>query len=442
MLNEFFAPYLKVLYGAAYNIHQTLEGLGITSSSFIERAADGQVTGGGWSPAEAVLPIFGALILLTALSIPVFLGAGYTLGKKMGAVLLAFVLVIPGILNILGLLPGFILTPERFVIGGSGVLGEALGYLPISLLGVLAGWCFVVIIYDTLKFGDRFRHYYDHLWFLTAILTGFFFVVDSGSSQNAKELEEATGTVRNASLYLLGQVREYDLHCQSQQASHLASCRWASRVQQQLNEYAANHYKIYNEFGPKESRDIYAPSWGNISDQEILLIRSEIEAYNKDKCPVVQLGQGVSRSVPSSGVCQRVPASYCTAFPDPPEGLVDKYTIGKSVAVASECIVPTLVNYRHQLERLETLVDRDSENKNYRWSFFVLFSVMVGGRIANSTTRVVDMDLRPDMDRRRLLRLISRGTRKLRYAFISAMELGVAGFGMLRRAISPGANKE
>lgn len=40
---SFFHPYSKFLHGAAYNLHQILEGLGVVSSSFIERDCSGQL---------------------------------------------------------------------------------------------------------------------------------------------------------------------------------------------------------------------------------------------------------------------------------------------------------------------------------------------------------------------------------------------------------------
>ncbi|WPN64512.1 hypothetical protein QMK47_05850 [Pseudomonas sp. P9_35] len=36
-IGSFFHPYVKFLHGAAYNLHQILEGLGVVSSTFTGR---------------------------------------------------------------------------------------------------------------------------------------------------------------------------------------------------------------------------------------------------------------------------------------------------------------------------------------------------------------------------------------------------------------------
>jgi len=405
MLIEFSAPYMRFFYGAAYNLHQTLDGLGISSTGFIEEATDGSLVS-GFAPGQAILPIFAVLILIACCMLPVILVTGYILGRKRGLIISTLVLLAPGLMNALGLLPAFSFIPDKYNIGGTGSLGSAFGFIPITVLGVIFGWCLTIIIYDTFKLNDRFRHLYDHGWFLAAILTGIFFVADSGSHEDAQDLAESSYITRNASLYLLNQVREYDAYCAETEQTNLSSCRWAARVQQQLSDFADYHHKIYKEFGPRSSRDIYAPDWTNIQDIEITQIRKEIQDYNDKRCPVAKLSKDISRSSASSGICQRVPANYCVAFSDPPAGLVDKYIISKTVALASECIIPSLVVFRSQQEKLISIVGKNEIAKHYRWLFFIIFSIVVGGKIANSTTRAVGMDSRADADRQRLLGLI------------------------------------
>lgn len=412
MLMDFLAPYFRLLLGAAYNLHQTLDGLGFSSTSFIERAADGSLQG-GYSPGQAIIPLAVVLVLLAFLTLPILLLAGYVLGRKKGVALVVLGLLSPGLLNVFGLLPDFNLIPRTYNAGGTGSLGSAFGFIPLTLYGVALGWCLIVVLYDTLKLNDRFRHAYDHLWFLAAVLTGIFFVADSGSNKEAQELTESSSASRNSSLYLLAQVRAYYAHCLEVGLTETASCRWTSRVQQQLSDYAALHPKLYTEFGPRSSRDIYMAHLRKVSDEEILQIRKEIKAYNDERCPVKDVGGGISVGTPSSGICQRVPSEYCTAFPDQPESLIDRYISGSTVALASECILPSLARRRMQQENLIAVVGENEEAKHYRWLFFTLFSIIVGGKIANSTTRVVDMDSRPDAERQRLFSLMRGLFRRL-----------------------------
>ncbi|MBX8498348.1 hypothetical protein [Pseudomonas lijiangensis] len=410
-LFEFLSPYVRFFHGAAYNLHQTLDGLGISSSGFIEQAADGGLVG-GFAPGEAVVPVLVAIMFLALCSLPLVLLAGYILGRAKGIMIIGLLLLLPGLLNTLGFLPAFSLTPSRYSVGGTGSLGSAFGFASIILYAVLIGWSATIIIYDAFKLNDRFRHYYDHIWFLMAILAGVFFVADSGASEDAQELTDASAATRNASLYLLAQVREYDNYCQQNGLSESVSCRWASRVQQQLNEYASDHHKIYKEFGPHVSRTLYAPSWSQITDKEIIKIRQEINDYNNQRCPTTKLGVGSYQLSPASGICQTVPASYCTAFPDPPENLVDKYIIGRTVALASECIVPTLVRLRYEQEKTITVVSQNQRSKHYRWLFFIVFSIIVGGKIANSTTRVIDIDRRAPEEQQRIRELVYKVLKK------------------------------
>lgn len=91
---DFFYPYVKFLHGAAYNLHQILEGLGVVSSNFTGRNDAGQITGTYWSPDEAVLMFtLGYPVMRSLLLIPLLAAAAYTVGKKRG-VLIFFVLLL------------------------------------------------------------------------------------------------------------------------------------------------------------------------------------------------------------------------------------------------------------------------------------------------------------------------------------------------------------
>jgi hypothetical protein len=74
-LFEFLSPYVRFFHGAAYNLHQTLDGLGISSAGFIEQAADGGLVG-GFAPGEAVVPVLVAIMFLALCSLPLVLLAG------------------------------------------------------------------------------------------------------------------------------------------------------------------------------------------------------------------------------------------------------------------------------------------------------------------------------------------------------------------------------
>lgn len=281
--------------------------------------------------------------------------------------------------------------------------------VPLSILSLLTGWCITIIVYDTLNLTDKFRGYYDHLWYATALLAGVFFVTDSVGSRHVSKLAEENRISRAASLYLLSQVRSYDEFCKTQGLAETPSCTWASDVQQTLNEYAAYGEGIFHQLGPAESAEIYAGIRRSVPENEIIQIRNEIERYNRTVCPVEELGNGIRQHARPSGVCQSPPPALCRAFPDGPEGLVDKYMITRSVALASECIIPTLVASKAKQEDLTAAIESKQKERYQRWWLFIALAAVVGGKVANSTTKVANLDKRDPPDRRRLIRPLLRG---------------------------------
>ena len=64
-MSTFLIPYALFLYGAAYNLQQILDGLGLNSSNFITINEAGFRNGSYWSPSEAALVPLSALILIS-----------------------------------------------------------------------------------------------------------------------------------------------------------------------------------------------------------------------------------------------------------------------------------------------------------------------------------------------------------------------------------------
>jgi hypothetical protein len=261
------------------------------------------------------------------------------------------------------------------------------------------------LLADILPLGDRFGHLYDHLWCTAGLVAAVFFVADAGVGEHAKELAESQSTSRQASSFLARQTGAYAAWCEKHQRTSSASCRWASDVQQTLLDYATDHVAIFTEFGPHTSADIYAHFRRPLPPQEVITIRREIAAYNAAKCPVKQLAPGFSQLAPPSTVCLSTPAMYCTAFPDPLDGMVDTEHIVRTTALASECIIPTLVRLREEQQKLLALSIGDKRNKHYRWLYYGFFSLVVGGKIATSTMKLFSMGARSRTEIRRTVQL-------------------------------------
>ncbi|TOG62237.1 hypothetical protein CGI99_20150, partial [Vibrio parahaemolyticus] len=88
-----------------------------------------------------------------------------------------------------------------------------------------------------------------------------------------------------------------------------------------------------------------------------------------------------------------------------------KSVLLRPVALASECLIPTLIMSRNKQESLSNRQAAVSTSKHYRWMYFVFFAVFVGAKIANTTTKVVAMDNRSKQERHRVLKLITSGPR-------------------------------
>ena len=93
------------------------------------------------------------------------------------------------------------------------------------------------------------------------------------------------------------------------------------------------------------SADIYDPFRYRISVQEILQIRREIMAYNDLRCPVTVISETRTQNT-VSGMCQSPPANICVASADPFDEKTNDDLRWRTVALASECIIPTLVRSR------------------------------------------------------------------------------------------------
>lgn len=409
---SFLKPYLRFLYGAAYNLHQILEGLGVASSNFTQRDEKGNIVGSYWSPGESMMVEFGLLIFLAVLMIPLLAAASYTVGKRKGLAIFCVVLFTPGVLSVFGVFPEVNYLPVRYAIQGVGALGSEIGLLPLLLLCALGGWATVVLIYDNFGLTDRFRQVYDHFWFPLALVAGVFFVADNGANENAGMLAESVATVQGASGYLLSQVRRYDDYCRANGLGELKSCKWSQYVQGPLKDIKEGGVKYFIGFASDLPSGYYAVYGKALPDEDVIQIRKEITAYNDRLCPVIYYSSSAWRPAPLSSSCESPPFEYLVAKPEGPHDLVDKNICANTVALASECIIPRLASFKEHLVKLDELVEQHEKSKNYRWLYFLAVAVAVGGKVALSTSKLCAMDTRPGADRRRILQMCLRGTRQ------------------------------
>ncbi|WP_174948494.1 hypothetical protein [Burkholderia contaminans] len=147
-------------------------------------------------------------------------------------------------------------------------------------------------------------------------------------------------------------------------------------------------------------RDLCPPG-RNITEQAVTQIRLEIAAYNRELCPATDLGHGVQQLAAPSRHCLTTPPNFSRAFHDPLNGKVDNSTFDTPLALDSEGIIPTLVMYRTEQEALWKKVEQDRRTKHYRWMYYLLFSLVIGGKTAGATVKLAEMDKRSLQDSRR-----------------------------------------
>lgn len=407
MLQTFIYPYFSLIYGAAWNARQSLEGLGVRSPDGGAYVDAGHAMVSIISPGVGLWPIFGVLCASAFLLSASIVLAGYVLRRKTGGMVAILCLCLPGLLNTISLWPEIRLIPDTFYINGAGALGSGWGVVPLLGMCLLAGWSGLILISDMLRLGENFGHAYDHVWGLSGIIAAVFFVADSQVGQHTRDLQEASRTVQQASAYLSRQATSYDQWCIAHRLQGSASCRWAANVQQKLLDYSTQAVEQYRDFGPKSAVDIYSVYGRMIDMAEVTAIRTEILAYNAAICPVTELGRGVGRYTQSAR-CLSVPAQYCFVYPDPLNGTINKYTMADTSALSSECIVPALIALRTEEEKLLEKVKGDLQTRHYRWMYYLFFAFVAGGKIATSTVKLSGMHRRAVNETQRIPYLVRR----------------------------------
>jgi hypothetical protein len=236
--------------------------------------------------------------------------------------------------------------------------------------------------------------------------------------------------VQRASGYLLKQVEAYISWCRQNAPDHAASCSWAWRVHPKLLEIEFEYPIVFVEKGPDSSAALYGDQSRAATQAEMDQIRREIATYNQRLCPVEDLGHGFARTSPKSPQCEETPDPFCTAFPDALAGKVPETLSGTPVALSSECVIPGLISLRKLAMRQAAQAEHDHRSRNYRWMYFLGFSILLGGKLAGTTAKLASFNDRSVGETRRVLRLLGRGAGLLHRAVCR----GVAALGEFGRA--------
>ncbi|MEF3090191.1 hypothetical protein [Raoultella scottii] len=373
MMVTFTIPYVIFIIGVAYNIQQTLDATGISlvTPLAIDSSGYAMITAFDIQYGIGFLVFF--LLIYLMLLFVFSMVAAYCVGRWKGLLAGVFIWCVPGTLSVLGYWPKIQFLPEIYNVWGAGYLGSAVGMTCLLIMGLITGWNLFIILTDIFSLQDRFRHFYDHVWYSMAIVAAVFFVADTGAGENQRHLQDDTQQFQQASTYLADQLRQYDRHC-AQEKLNLASCAWAHRMRQELAEYATYNDKLILALVPKTTREIYIIYNRDADNNTAKKIREELDTYNQATC----------QNGPGSYDCVRTPSVYCL-ISDPPKNFYD-YSHHQTI-VANECIIPTLVLLQKRIASETKKVSASSEQKHIRWFFYFLLSVLAGGKVANATAR-------------------------------------------------------
>ncbi|QXO72579.1 hypothetical protein [Morganella morganii] len=386
----FFYPYIMLCYSAGYALLQTLDGMGLISTNFIEMSTEGVLLSSYWSPNKIAVvlgdSIFGFFILL----LPFIFLSSWILARKKGLIISFVLLITPGLLSLCHLLPAIQWLPLTYAIEGTGVTGNAAGLASLSFIGLLCGWILAIIISDVFATGEKFRQWTDIFLLLTAVGNGIFWVSDREVAGDKTAYKETITDINDAAKYLLVQVKNYSRMCDNSGLYEMSSCQWASYIQETLENIASTKSSVIEYVMPENLDTFYRipEYYGNhVSPDKI---RQEFQNYNKKLCPNRTLSKAITQLPSPSRWCQTPPPAYCNAIQE------GKYKTGMSdrFAVANECVTTSLLRYRQVLLKEQARLSLSKNAPHYRWMWFIAMSFLIGGKIANVMTKIGNVENR------------------------------------------------
>ncbi|HIC8921921.1 TPA: hypothetical protein ACW7ZP_004934 [Klebsiella pneumoniae] len=394
----FFYPYIMLCYSAGYALLQTLDGMGVISTNFVEMNAQGALLSSYWSPNKVAVVLGGCFLELFILLLPFIFLSSWILARKKGLIICFVLLITPGLLSLCHLLPAIQWLPLTYEIGGAGATGNAAGLGSLSLIGLLCGWILAVIISDIFATGEKFRQWTDIFLILTAVGNGIFWVSDREVAVGKTAYEKTITDINDAAKYLLFQVKDYSRMCDNNGLAEMSSCQWASYIQETLENIASTKSSVIEYVIPENLDTFYRiPEYysNQVSPDKI---RQEFQDFNKKLCPNKPLSKTITQLPSPSRWCQTPPPAYCNAIQE------GKYKTGMSdrFAVANECVTTSLLRYRQVLLKEQARLSLSKNAPHYRWMWFIAMSFFIGGKIANVMTKIGNVENRGITEKHRV----------------------------------------
>lgn len=412
-------------YSAGYALLQTLDGMRVISTNFVETNAQGILLSSYWSPNKVAVALGGCFLELFILLLPFIFLSSWILARKKGLIICFVLLIAPGLLSLCHLFPAIQWLPLTYEIGGTGATGNAAGLASLSFIGLLCGWILAIIISDVFATGEKFRQWTDIFLILTAVGNGIFWVSDREVAVGKTAYEETITDINDAAKYLLVQVKDYSRMCDNSGLYEMSSCQWASYIQETLENIASTKSSVIEYVIPENIDTFYKiPEYYNnqVSQDKI---RQEFQDYNKKLCPNKALSKTITRLPPPSRWCQAPPPAYCNAIQEGKfkTGMLDRF------AVANECVITSLLMYRQVLLKKQARLSLSKNAPHYRWMWFIAMSVFIGGKIANVMTKIGNLENRSITEKHRvkfiLLKILGFIVRTLKRCIVASQKIFV-----------------
>ncbi|OUJ14915.1 hypothetical protein [Acetobacter sp. DsW_063] len=396
MLRAFFAPYLFALSRASWAVQQNLISLGIQLHTIVPpNASPPLITVFDADQGRAI--ILGSLVLAAAVEACLIALAALTLRRPIFASAIFLLIALPGLLSLCGA-PVINPDPKEIIFGSPGRIGDVPGYATLAIMALVGGWSLSILLADLFRLPKERWDLFEHLWIIVGLSTGLFFVVDAAKIQDAADYTQKEQSMHGNSAWLMHQADRYADWCHRTGNDQLTSCIWTENLHAVLLEQSTETLSSFEELSP----DSLAMWYGNFRKAASLeteaAIRREIDAYNAATCPATQSHGGYSITKPSEK-CEVPPPVFCQ-YAYKYGGTDDPDRIFRPVALATECVLPTLLTLREEAKPLVASRDENGREKTIKWGpFYLTVAFLAGIKLAGSTLKGLKIEKNRDPDR-------------------------------------------
>ncbi len=353
ILSDFFEPYVVYSISASSSLGQNLSSIGWFS----------YWQGFTISPNENQLMISILYSALLAFSFIISVLSAFSLRIKLGFLaILAW--ASPGIFSVFETSFVTLKMPDTYHVNdGSMYVGETYSTLLNVFMAFIIGWSLITLLVHWFKIRRGFKEVYDHIWYSIGLIAVVFFVVDSNTSFYKSELDTSERNISDNISITNDQLNFAHTTCLTELSELIEFgisnefCEWIPKAK--FDYYWKSQDKSFTrELSDTEdiSRIITKTRLNDIEKFNEYICSSE---KNKSSCNMISFEQG------------RFDPNY--------EYMASRY------ALAVIPLNKSLSVFYSQSSKANKKLSASKRNSQYKWFFYMLFGVLVGGKVAIST---------------------------------------------------------